>query len=563
MFLPTTREELRHLGWDRLDIIMVTGDSYIDSPFIGVAVIGKVLLNDGYRVGIIAQPDTGSDRDIARLGEPRMFWGVTAGCIDSMVANHTASGRRRKSDDYTAGGQNNKRPDRAAIVYCNLIRKYFKNTVPIALGGMEASLRRIAHYDFWSGKIRRSILEDAKADVLFYGMAERAVLEFGHCLKTGADFKNIRGICYLSKDIPRGCLELPCFKEVSSNPESFTRMFKTFYDNNDPVTAKGLAQKQDVRYLIQNPPAERLSQTELDRIHDLAYERAAHPFYAKDGPVRALETIQFSIASHRGCYGECNFCSIAVHQGRTVQSRSAASISKEAATITALPDFKGTIHDIGGPTANMYGFECEKKLEYGACKDKRCLYPKVCPSLRVNHSQSQRLLRELRNIPGIKKIVVASGLRHDLVLADKLYGPAYLEEIVRHHVSGQLKIAPEHSESSVLRLMGKPDVKMLIEFKDMFYAYTRKADKKQFLTYYLIAAHPGCTIEDMRKLKAFVLKHLRVIPEQVQIFTPTPSTYSTLMYHTRTDPHTGRPCFVETGAAGREKQKIILVRRGI
>ncbi|MFC1522458.1 YgiQ family radical SAM protein [Elusimicrobiota bacterium] len=559
MFIPTTKEEIKRLGWDKLDIILITGDSYIDSPFVGVAMIGKVLLDAGYKVGIIAQPDVNSNRDITRFGKPRLFWGVSAGCIDSMVANYTPSGAKRRNDDHTVGGQNTLRPDRAVIAYSNLIRRYFKDTAPIVLGGIEASLRRIAHYDFSTNKIRRSVLVDAKADILIYGMAERAVLEYANQADTGADFKNIRGICYLSNSKPQDYVELPSYDGVESNKKAFARMFKTFYENSDPVSAKGLAQKQDTRFLIQNPPSRPLTQKELDYFHDLDFERDAHPVYKTQGKIWALDTIRHSITSHRGCYGECSFCSISVHQGRTVQSRSVSSIFKEASAIARLPTFKGMIHDVGGPTANMYGFECEQKLKSGACKDKNCMYPKVCKSLRVDHSKQLMLLKALKNINGITKIVVASGIRHDLVLADKNYGDAYLEEIVNYHVSGQMKVAPEHSQDSVLKKMRKPDIASLIEFIAKFNAYTDKAEKRQFLTYYLIAAHPGCTLEDMKALRTFALRELGTIPEQVQIFTPTPSTYSTLMYHTQEDPFTGEHCFVETGIAGRKAQKQMLL----
>jgi len=558
MFLPTTKKEVNQLGWDNLDIILITGDSYIDSPLVGVAVIGKVLLNSGYRVGMIAQPDIASDKDIRRLGEPQLFWGVTGGCIDSMVANFTATGRRRKRDDYTPGGINNRRPGRAVIVYSNLIRKFYKRTRPIVLGGIEASLRRIAHYDFWSNRIRKSILFDAKADYLLHGMAERSVVELAACIKEEKDPRGISGLCYISKTIPDGCLELPAFQESADDKNVFTDMFHTFYRNNNPLSALPLAQTQDSRYLIQNPPALYLSGKELDAVHNLNYERDLHPFYRRQGEVKALETIRFSIATHRGCYGECNFCAIAVHEGRSVRWRSKQSILAEAHHMVSHPLFKGTIQNVGGPTANMYGFACDRKDKAGCCQEKRCLYPKVCSRLTVNHGKQISLLKALRSIEGVRKVVVASGIRHDLVLADKEQGPRYLQEVVRHHVSGQMKIAPEHSEASVLKKMGRPGRDSLLKFRVLFYDLTKKDGKKQFLTYYLIAAHPGCTEADMTRLKAFALQKLGLLPEQVQVFTPTPSTYSTLMYWTERDPFTGKPCFVEKTSLGREKQKNIL-----
>ncbi len=549
------------LGWAKLDVILVTGDAYVDSPFIGAAVIGKTLVNAGYRVGIIAQPDVNSDRDIGRLGEPELFWGVTGGSIDSMVANYTATKKKKKSDDLTPGGQNDRRPDRAVIAYTNLIRRFFKHTQPIVLGGVEASLRRIAHYDFWSDKVRRSILFDAKADVLVYGMGEKTVVALAQGLKTGTDFRDLRGICYIAKKKCDGYVELNPYKKVASDKNAFVDMFHTFYRNNDPRTARGLCQKQDTRYLIQNPPAPYLTQRELDQVYEMDFERDLHPFHQKQGSVRALETIKFSITTHRGCYGECNFCSIAVHQGRTVRWRSQASILREARRLVKSPDFKGHIHDLSGPTANMYGFECQKKLRHGSCEDKRCIYPQICSQLGVDHRKQIALLDNLRNVKGIKKVFVASGIRYNLVLADRKYGPKYLRQVVQHHVSGQLKIAPEHTEDHVLRRMGKAGRKALIEFKDQFYRLTRAAGKKQFLTYYLIAAHPGCTEQDMRQLKRFASRALRINPEQVQIFTPTPSTYSSLMYHTEMDPFSRKKIFVEKDTARKERQKNILVKK--
>lgn len=558
MYIPTTKKELQNLGWDQLDIILVSGDSYIDSPFIGVAVIGKVLLHAGYKVGIIAQPDSNSDKDITRLGEPKLFWGVSGGCIDSLVANRTASGKRRKSDDYTPGGINDQRPDRAVIAYSNLIRKYFKNTVPLVLGGLEASLRRVAHYDFWSNKIRRSILFDAKADYLLYGMAEKSVVELARILKEGKNPDQIRGLCYISKETPENLIEIPSFQKSAENITSFTQMFQLFYQNNDPVTAKALAQKYDNRYLIQNPPPIYLTTSELDQVHSLDFERELHPYYATKGPVKALETIRFSLTTHRGCYGECNFCAISVHQGRTVRWRSQQAILQEAEKMTKHPKFKGIIFDVGGPTANMYGIECEKKGKTGRCSHKRCLFPEICPSLNLNHHKQIKLLAELRKLPKVKKVFVASGIRYDMILGDKQNGKQYLKQLVEHHISGQMKIAPEHSESEVLELMGKPGTGCLLEFRELFNELNSKSGKKQFLTYYIIAGHPGCNQQDMANLKQFAQNHLKHLPEQVQIFTPTPATYSSLMYWTEQNPFKNTPCFVEKSTGGREKQKKIM-----
>lgn len=562
MFLPTTQKELAQAGWDALDVILITGDSYIDSPYMGASVIGKVLLDAGYRVGIIAQPDHQSDRDITRLGEPRLFWGVTAGAVDSMVANYTATGKPRRMDDYTPGGHNTKRPNRATIVYANLIRRYFKNTVPIVLGGIEASLRRIAHYDFWSDSIRRSLLFDARADFLLYGMAESSVIALAEALKTGQDPKKICGLSYISKTPPENYLELPSFETVAQNKDAFIEMFHAFYQNNDPISAKGLAQLHQDRYLVQNPPCPSLSQEELDHIYALDYERAQHPYYEQEGSVRALETIRFSVPTHRGCYGECNFCAIAVHEGRTVQWRSQDSVLEEVKKISQLPDFKGMIYDLSGPTANMYGFECPVKLSQGACQDRRCIYPEICPILPINHKRQIDLLKKIRQLKGVKKVFVGSGLRYDLLMSDRDYGGAYLHNLVQHHISGQLKIAPEHTQPEILAKMGKPDREALLSFKKRFNQVNRASGKNQFLSYYLIAAYPGCTIEDMQALKQFAIQELGVLPDQVQIFTPTPSTYASVMYHTEKDPFTGEKLFVEKNPAGKQKQKEVITGHG-
>jgi uncharacterized radical SAM protein YgiQ len=560
-FLPTTKKELRQLGWKQLDIVLVSGDSYIDSPYIGIAVIGRVLADAGFRVGIIAQPQVDTDADITRLGEPRLFWGVTGGSVDSMVANYTATKRPRKSDDFTPGGKNTRRPDRALIAYSNLIRRYFKQTKPIVLGGVEASLRRVAHYDYWSDRLRKSILFDAKADYLIYGMGEKAIVQTAQAIAENKDVTPIRGLCYIGNTKPSGYLEMPSYEAVVEDKQAFVKMFKQFYQNNDPLSGSGLCQKQDTRYLIQNRPALSLSGGELDAIHKLGFTSDVHPFYKRQGEVRALDTIRFSLATHRGCYGECNFCAIAVHQGRTVQWRSEASIIDEAKRLTKLDGFKGYIQDVGGPTANMYGFECEKKLTIGACKGKRCLYPKKCKDLKINHSSQTDLLKRLRKLPEIKKVFVASGLRYDMILADKQHGLNYMKELVGHHVSGQLKIAPEHTEDRVLKKMGKPSQESLSDFSEMFYSLTKRANKNQFLTYYLIAAHPGCTSDDMQALRNYTQDKLKMRPEQVQIFTPLPSTYSALMYYTETDPTSGNRLFVEKDIGRKEKQKDIVTDR--
>lgn len=560
-FLPVTKDELKTLKWDSLDIILVSGDSYIDSPYNGTALIGRYLAKNGFRVGIIPQPDVHSDIDITRLGEPNLFWGISGGTVDSMVANYTASKKRRKSDDFTPGGINNKRPDRAVIVYSNLIRKYFKNTKPIVLGGIEASLRRIAHYDFWSNKLRKSILFDAKADMLVYGMGEKTILQVAHALKQKKNWQKINGLCYISNEIPENYKELPSFEEVQKTKAQFTRMFHLFYVNNDPITAFGLAQKTDTRYLIQNKPANHLSQKELDNIYDMDFVLDAHPSHTKYGKVKALETIKFSLTTHRGCYGECNFCSIAVHQGQTVNWRSEKSILKEVKKFTRHKTFKGIISDAGGPTANMYGFECNKKLAKGCCDNKRCIFPTICKLMKPDHSHQINLLNKIQNINGVKKVFIASGIRYDMVVSDKNFGQKYVNNLVQKHTSGQLKVAPEHTDNKILQLMGKPDQSSLKKFHQMFENAASHSDKKQFLTYYLIAAHPGCTDYEMKNLKEFTSKNLKINPEQVQIFTPLPSTYSALMYYTEQNPFNGSKIFVEKDTNKKIKQKDILTQK--
>lgn len=560
MFIPTTSEEVKNMGWDSLDIILVSGDTYIDSSYNGTALIGKWLMKNGFKVGVIAQPDINSPKDITRLGEPNLYWAVSAGCVDSMVANYTATKKRRHKDDFTPGGENDRRPDRASIVYTGLIRRFFKgSSIPIVLGGIEASLRRITHYDYWSNKLRRSLLFDAKADILSYGMGEKSMLELAKAIRSNKNWTNIRGLSYISREPNRKYINLPSFEECVQDKFKFIEMFNTFYKNCDPITANGLNQKHGERYLVQNLPSETFSSNMLDEIYEMDYERDVHPYYKKDGIVKALDTIKYSLTTHRGCYGECNFCAIAIHQGRTVSSRSETSIINEITHITEDKKFKGHISDVGGPTANMYQMECSKKLKLGACQDRRCLYPEVCPSLKPNHLKQIDLLKKLRSINKIKKIFVASGIRYDLIIGDHESGDKYLEEIVAHHVSGQMKIAPEHTEDKILNLMGKPKKDKLQEFKEKFYKLNKTFDKKQFLTYYLIAAHPGCNEKDMLDLKVFASQELKINPEQVQIFTPTPSTYSTLMYYTEINPFTMKKIFIEKDMGKKEKQKKIII----
>ena len=561
MFIPTTKEELQRLGWDQLDIILISGDTYIDTPYSGIAIIGKILINEGYKVGIICQPDINSDQDITRLGEPKLYWGVGAGLVDSMVANYTATKKFRNNDDFTPGGINNRRPDRAIMAYVNLIRRYFKSTVPIVIGGIEASLRRVTHYDFWSNKIRKSILFDSKADILVYGMAEKTIVELTDTIKNKDDIKDIKGICYIAKEPVEDYIELPSFQECKDDKLKFINMFHLFYNNNEPMTSKGLYQQHDSRYLIQNPPNDYMKEDEIDKVYDLEYERDIHPYYKKQGEVKALQTIQFSVTTHHGCYGECNFCAISVHQGRTIRSRSQESIVNEVDKFKNHKDFKGIINDVGGATANMYGYECGRKLKKGVCADISCTSTTVCPALKPDHNEQLELLSKIRNMPHIKKAFVNSGIRYDLINEDKKFGKQYLKTLVDHHISGQMKVAPEHTEDKILRLMGKPNKQALLNFKKDFDDLNKKSGKKQFLTYYLIAAHPGSDMDDMQSLKEFTNKELKLNPEQVQVFIPTPSTYSTLMYYTQMDPWSRQPLFVEKDPLKKQKQKDIVTAK--
>jgi len=559
MFIPTTAQEAKDRGWDALDVIIVSGDTYIDSSYNGAAVIGHFLIDNGFRVGIICQPNLNDGSDINRLGLPKLFWSVTGGCVDSMVANYTPTLKRRKDDDFTPGGMNDRRPDRACIAYSNLIRRYAKGR-PIVLGGIEASLRRIAHYDAWSNSIRRSIIFDAKADAITYGMAELSNLELAQCMKDDRDWHSVKGISYIAKVPEDGYAVIPSFEECEADPKMFSEAFRTFYRNCDPVTAEGLCQMHGDRCLVQNPPQRLLTQSELDSVYESDYEDAVHPYYLGDGIVRAMDTIKNSITTHRGCYGECSFCAIAVHQGRTVVSRSPDSIVREAESIAGKPEFNGIIYDVGGPTANMYGTECKKKTEKGACTDRKCLYPRPCPSLKIDHSEQIDLLERIKGIPGVRKVFVTSGIRYDMVVFDEDNGKRYVDCIVKDHVSGQLKIAPEHISGEVLALMGKPGPNVLLDFKDMFDESNRQQGKNQFLTYYFMAAHPGCGNRAMEDLSRFARNDLHTNPEQVQIFTPTPSTVSTLMYCTRRDLDDKHNVWSEHDAYRKQIQKDIVIR---
>jgi len=555
-FLSTTVNELDKIGISRPDVILVSGDAYIDSAYSGVAVIGRVLDSAGYSVAIVAQPDIEGPEDITALGEPRLFWGVSAGCVDSEVANYTALGKPRRRCDFTPGGANTRRPDRACIVYTNLIRRYFKNTAPIVLGGIEASLRRVAHYDQRSDSIRRSVLIDSKADLLVYGMGERQVLEIAARLAEKAGLSDIPGTCIMAAEPPDTYLHLPDYQKVRTDPAAFAAMFKVFYQNSIVPSGRGMVQKYDNRFLLHHPAPALMSRKELDRIFELPYMNDAHPVCRSKGLIKALETIKGSITTHRGCFGECSFCAITVHQGRTVISRSMDSIIREAGRMSRGKDFNGVIKDVGGPTANMYASGCGPMFRGRPCADRHCIgFDGVCPRLVFGHNKQKRLLAELASLPGIKQVNIASGIRYDLVLADTIHGEGYLKQLITRHVPGQMKIAPEHSRDHVLKLMNKPSCSRVFEFSILYRSLAKKHKKNVFLSCYVIAAHPGCTIGDMQRFVRFAGSNLKFIPEQVQIFTPTPSTRSTAMYHAGIDPFTGEKVWTETSVSGKRRQK--------
>jgi uncharacterized radical SAM protein YgiQ len=555
MFLPTTKEEIEKSGWNKPDIILISGDTYIDSPFIGAAVIGNWLASKGFKIAVIAQPDINT-ADIARLGEPSLFWAVSAGAMDSFVSNYTALNKFRNDDDLTPGGINNRRPDRACMVYTNLIRKHFKNTKPIVLGGVEASLRRIVHYDFKDNALRRSILFDAKADIVSYGMGEKSMLELAQSIKNGDDWKNIKGICYIAKEKPDNALELNSFEECKADKDKFFDSLCMFYKNVCSKEPKILAQKHAERYLIHNPRQPLLTSKELDAVYDLDYTREVHPFYAKMGKVKAQDTIKFSITTHRGCVGECNFCSIAVHQGKEVVSRSEESVLKEAEKIAKLKDFKGYITDLGGPTANMFALKCSVHGNAGSCGNRRCLHPSQCENLVSGHDRQLEMLKKVSMLEGVKKVFISSGIRYDMICADSKNGQKYLDAVLNGHISGQMKIAPEHCDDAVLSLMGKPPAELLKRFIEMF---KKSGGKNLFLTYYFIAAYPGCGDREMKNLKNFIGANLRINPEQVQIFTPTPSTNAAMMYYTEKD-LSGNKIFVEKDRNNKQRQKRIICK---
>lgn len=556
MNIPMTTEEMVERNWNVLDVILVTGDAFVDHPSFGTAMIARVLESDGWRIGVISQPDWRTTTEIRALGRPRLFFGVTSGNVDSMVANYTSTGKKRKSDDYTPGGIGGKRPDRAVTVYANLIRQAFKDTI-VVIGGIEASLRRFSHFDWWSDRIKKSILLDSKADLLVYGMGEKPIVEIAREIANqGRVSHNVEGTAFWSSEKPDG-VELPSHESVVRNKKDYFKLTRMIHEETDAARGNRLYQLQDNRYVVQNKPPV-VIQEELDSFYSLPFTRTVHPVSLSKGRVKAVDTVRYSVTSHRGCYGQCNFCAIALHQGRTVVSRSETSILDEVISLTRDGNFRGTVTDIGGPTANMYGYECLVKLKAGACRTKRCLFPEVCGSLEPDHSRYLSLLKRAREIPGVKHVFVSSGIRYDLILGDKRYGKEFLKELMKNHVSGQLKIAPEHTVDHVLEHMCKPSNKMLTSFLE---EVDRLSDRKNFVVGYFIAAHPGCTIRDMEELKRFIREKMRYNPEQVQIFTPSPSTLSTAMYYTEMTSENGDSIFVEKSSGSRKAQKEVLTER--
>jgi uncharacterized radical SAM protein YgiQ len=558
-FLPVSREDMLERGIEQLDFILITGDSYVDHPSFGIAIISRVLEAEGFSVGIIAQPDWRTNKDFEKLGRPRLAFLVSSGNIDSMVAHYTAAKKKRSDDAYTAGGKAGKRPDRAVIVYCKKIREIYGD-IPISIGGLEASLRRFAHYDYWDDAVRPSILVDSGADILLYGMSEHQITELARRLNAGEDIRSItdiRGTCYLTepKNTPLGAAECPSFAQVCENKEAYARACKIQYDQQDEVYGKTVIQRHGDKMLVQNPPAKSLTTEELDRVYSLPYARTYHPMYEKDGGVPGIEEVEFSITHNRGCFGNCNFCSIALHQGRKISCRSEESILEEAKLLTALPNFKGYIHDVGGPTANFRMPSCKKQLEQGLCKGKKCLAPTPCPNLDVDHSQYLDILRKIRKIKGIKKVFIRSGIRYDYLIEDK--NEEFMRELIEHHVSGQLKVAPEHCSAVVLDMMGKPHIEAYKKFSEKFYRMTKSVGKEQYLVPYLMSSHPGSTLKEAVELALF-LKENNIRPEQVQDFYPTPGTISTCMFYTGLDPYTMKPVYVPRSAEEKAMQRALL-----
>ena len=561
-FLPMTRDDMAQRGWAQLDFLFISGDAYVDHPSFGPAIISRILEKYGYKVGIIAQPDWRSTADFKRLGKPRLGILVSAGNLDSMLNKYTAAKKYRSTDNYSPGGQAGLRPERATIVYCNRIKEIWKKT-PLIIGGIEASLRRFAHYDYWSDNVRRSILIDSRADLLIYGMGERQIKDVASQLSAGITVENIRdipGTCYPAESIEHlwDYVQIPSYQDAVNNKMDFAQAFKTQYLEQDPIRGKTIVQSHGDQYVVQNPPAKPLSTPEMDEIYDLPYQRTYHPSYAASGGIPAIQEVKFSIVSHRGCYGSCSFCALYAHQGRIIQSRSRESILQEAQAIVKLPDFKGYIHDVGGPTANFRQPACEYQADRGTCRGKQCLFPKACKSLNTNHTEYLELLRAIRKIPGIKKVFVRSGLRYDYLLAAN--DSEFLRELCEHHISGQLKVAPEHISAKVTQLMGKADKATYLKFKKAYEAMNQKLGKEQYLVPYFMSSHPGAGLKEAIELAEF-LRDTGYNPEQVQDFIPTPGSLSTCMYYTGINPLTGEKVYVAKTAHDKRLQRALLQYR--
>lgn len=562
-FLPISKEDMRRRGIEQLDFVYVCGDAYVDHPSFGHAIITRLLESYGYTVGIIAQPDWKQNDSIAILGEPRLGFLVSAGNMDSMVNHYSVSKKRRKTDAFSPGGIMGKRPDYAAVVYCNLIRRTYKKT-PIIIGGIEGSLRRLAHYDYWSNKVKRSILLDSGADLISYGMGERSIIEIAEALAAGIDVKDItyiRGTVFRTQDpyFIEDAIVLPSYDEISTNKEAYARSFYIQYQNTDPFQAKKMAEAYPHGiYVVQNPPQKPLSMQEMDDVYALPYTRTYHPIYEKDGGIPAISEVKFSLISNRGCFGGCNFCALTFHQGRIIQTRSHASILAEAKQMIQSKDFKGYIHDVGGPTANFRHTSCKKQLEKGVCTNRQCLFPTPCKNLTVDHKDYLSLLRKLRQLPGVKKVFIRSGIRFDYLLEDK--DDRFFRELCQYHVSGQLKVAPEHISDNVLRYMGKPPVEVYDRFKEKYRKINEQIGKKQYLVPYLMSSHPGSTLKDAIALAEY-LRDLGYMPEQVQDFYPTPSTISTCMYYTGLDPATMQPVYVSHNPHEKAMQRALIQYR--
>ena len=562
-FLPITREEMKERGWDQVDFVYVSGDAYVDHPSFGHAIITRLLESRGYRVGIIAQPDWRKPESVQVFGEPRLGFLVSAGNMDSMVKHYSVSKERRKTDAYTPGGEMGKRPDYACVVYGNLIRQTYKKT-PIILGGIEASLRRMAHYDYWSDKLKRSVLLDSGADVISYGMGEHSIIELAEALDAGIpveDITYIAGTVVKTKSLDSiyDAEILPSFEDLKADKMNYARSFYTQYLNTDAFNGKRLVEPySDHLYVVQNPPAAPLTQMEMDDVYSLPYQRTYHPSYEAKGGVPAIKEIKFSLISNRGCFGGCSFCALTFHQGRIVQVRSHESLIEEAKEITKDKDFKGYIHDVGGPTANFRHPSCKKQMEHGVCKTRQCLFPSPCKNLDADHRDYVSLLRKLRDIPKVKKVFIRSGIRFDYLLADKKQ--EFLRELCEYHVSGQLKVAPEHVAGPVLSLMGKPEHKVYEEFTRQFYKMNEKIGKEQYLVPYLMSSHPGSTLKEAVELAEYC-RDLGYMPEQVQDFYPTPSTLSTCMYYTGVDPRTMQKVYVPKSPHEKAMQRALIQYR--